>query len=221
MNGHREKRRPMSVNERSPDPRTGRVPARRRAADPWLGCAAPAERQRQSRLRAASPRGARATPHSWGIRLPPAPALGDVDHQQRAERQHQQRDRDRGPPACTGRPRVRDHEHRGDLGLNTACCRTRDDRAVLADRAREGERETGDQRQVIVGRMTRVKVCSRLTQARGGLLHVGVGSSMTGCTVPHDEGKLTRSGREPRRSAGRIPGTRGSTQELSDQPFLT
>src|SRR5262249_52280195 len=75
-----------------------------------------------------------------------APAFEEVDCEEGHERDHQDDDGDRGRLGIGELLQPRDHEHGGDFRLERHVARDEDDGPVLAERAREGEREAGDER---------------------------------------------------------------------------
>ena len=84
--------------------------------------------------------------------------------------------RDRGRAGVVVLLELGDDEQRRDLGLHRHVAGDEDDRAVLAERAREREREAGQRAPAAwPGRITRRKVCQRRrAEARRRLLDLGV-----------------------------------------------
>src|SRR5437016_2239345 len=75
-----------------------------------------------------------------------APAFEQVDREERHEGDRQDDDRDRRRFRVGELLQPRDDENGRDLGLEGHVARDEDDGAVLAERAREGERKAGDER---------------------------------------------------------------------------
>src|SRR2546425_11482507 len=73
-----------------------------------------------------------------------APALEEVDGEERDEGDRERADGDRRRLGVGELLEPRHDEDRRDLGAERHVARDEDDRAVLAERAREGEREAGD-----------------------------------------------------------------------------
>ena len=77
---------------------------------------------------------------------PAAPGLQQVDRQQHHERHHQHDEAERRGAGVVELLQLDDDQQRRDLGLHRQVAGDEDDRAVLADRARERHREAGRER---------------------------------------------------------------------------
>src|SRR5262245_23306008 len=75
-----------------------------------------------------------------------APALEEIDQEERDEGDREDDDRDRGGLRVGELLQPGHHQHGGDLGLERHVARDEHHRAVLPERACEGEREARDQR---------------------------------------------------------------------------
>ena len=123
---------------------------------PTTATAAPISSQRTQRIRSAAvdapARAARIAPARRGAdgelsrAMPLAPALEQVDEHQHRERDHQQHDGDGGRLAVGELLQPGDDQHRRDLRLVRHVAGDEHHRAVLAEAAREGQREAGHQR---------------------------------------------------------------------------
>ena len=110
--------------------------------------------------------------------------------EQQRERDEQHDDRDRGRARVVVLLELRDDEERGDLRLHRHVAGDEDDRAVLAERAREREREAGEQRRQHRRQDRRAERCAAArAEARRRLLLLGSRSSSTGCTVRTTNGR--------------------------------
>src|SRR5262249_28749862 len=127
-------------------------------------------------------------PIPWSDMVPPAPALEDVDEEQGDEGDREDDDRDRRRLRVGELLEPRHDEDGRDLGLERHVARDEDDRPVLAERAREWEREAVDHR----GQDGRdgdphEGLEAVGAEARGRLLDVGVEALEHGLEGAHDE----------------------------------
>src|SRR5213594_1194246 len=119
-----------------------------------------------------------------------APAFEEVDGEERDEGDREQDDGDRRRFGVGELLEPGHDEDRRDLGAERHVARDEDDRAVLAERAREGKREAGDD-----GREDRRedhaerRLQAVRAQARGGLLHVLVEAFEHGLQGTDHEGE--------------------------------
>src|SRR5438876_11020981 len=119
-----------------------------------------------------------------------APAFEEVDGEERDERDREQDDGDRRRLGVGELLEPRHDQDGRDLGPERHVARDEDDRAVLAERAREGEREAGDDRRED-GREDHPQhgLQAVRAQARGGLLDVPVEALEHGLEGTDHEGE--------------------------------
>ena len=180
-------------------PALRRAPARtrRRAAAPGTAprkASATADQEPAARrgarasARARARRGCTTVPHARRADAR-APRLQRVDANSSANDATSMHQRDRGGAGVVVLLELGDDQQRRDLGLHRHVAGDEDDRAVLAERAREGEREAGEQR----GRTARAgsrggtsaqRLAPRLAAASSTS---GSSPASTGCTRAHHE----------------------------------
>src|SRR6266446_4640422 len=147
-----------------------------------------------------------------------APPLEQVDDDEHGEGDHEEHDGDGGRLRVGELLEPRDDEHGCDLGLERHVARHEHDRAVLAERAREGEGEAGHER-----RVERRKDDSgdgleaRRAEARGCLLDVRVDTLEHRLERTHDEGEADEYEHEDDREAG-VGGLDAERNEETPEP---
>ena len=129
------------------------------------------------------------------------PALQRVDEEQQQERRDQHHGRDRGRVRVAEFLQPDDDQQRRDLRHVRQVAGDEDDRAVLADRAREREREAGQQRRARCSAARRgARSVQRLAPSEAAASSSSFSrSSSTGCTV------RTTNGRPMKTSATKMP----------------